>query len=400
MNELDLTQHEFERAAETAQSRQVASAAAGEFSALKLGSLSLWPPVLLAPMAGVTNGPFRRVCRQFGAPLCESEMIAARPLVESNPKTWELAAFDSDERPRSIQLYAAEPEFIGRAVTLLIERYSVDHIDLNFGCSVPKVTRQGGGSALPHRPKLVGRILDNAVKAAQSVPVTAKFRLGLDDEHLNFLETGRIAEQCGCAAVTLHARTAAQFYDGQARWNAIGELKARLSVPVIGNGDIWEAADALRMMRETGCDAVAVGRGCLGRPWLFEDLARMFSGLRPNPPPRLGVVSDLMREHLSLLIQAVGQTRAIPSFRRQATWYTKGYRGSAQLRDALVLAKDLAEFEAILGRLDPNLELPIAVLRAPRGKNSGQKTVCLPDGYLENPDGFRMPRDQDGADGG
>lgn len=388
------------QAAETPQSLQVDAAATGEFSPLKLGLLSLWPPVILAPMAGVTDIPFRRVCRRFGAPLCESEMVAARPLVEGNAKTWDLAAFGADETPKSIQLYAAEPDFIGRAVELLIGTTGVDHVDLNFGCSVPKVTRQGGGAALPHRPTLVAKILSNAVKAAGDVPVTAKFRLGLTDEYLNFLETGRIAQECGCAAVTLHARTAAQFYDGQARWSAIAELKARLDIPVIGNGDIWEAADALRMMRDTGCDAVAVGRGCLGRPWLFDDLVRVFSGVRPQPPPRLGVVAQLMREHLSLLIASVGEARAIPCFRRQATWYTKGYRGSTQLREAMVLAKDLEQFEHILSEIDPDLELPVAVLRAPRAKNSRQKALCLPDGYLEDPQRFRMPRDADGADGG
>lgn len=388
------------QAAETPQSLQIDAATTGEFSPLKLGRHSLWPPVILAPMAGVTDVSFRRVCRRFGAPLCESEMVAARPLVEGNAKTWDLATFGTDESPRSIQLYAAEPDYIGRAVEVLIARTSVDHVDLNFGCSVPKVTRQGGGAALPHRPKLVAQILSNAVKAAGNVPVTAKFRLGLTDDHINFLETGRIAQECGCAAVTLHARTAAQFYDGQARWGAIAELKARLDIPVIGNGDIWEAADALRMMRETGCDAVAVGRGCLGRPWLFDDLVRMFSGMRPHPPPRLGAVADLMREHLSMLIASVGEARAIPSFRRQATWYTKGYRGSTQLREALVLAKDLQQFERILSELNPDLELPISVLRAPRGKNSRQKAVCLPDGYLENPNVFPLPRDDDGGEGG
>jgi nifR3 family TIM-barrel protein len=385
---------------ETPQARQVSVAKPDEFAPLRLGGLSIWPPVILAPMAGVTNSAFRLICQRYGAGLCESEMISARPLVDGNPKTWNLATFHPDERPRSIQLYAVEPDYVGRAIERLVAENRVEHIDLNFGCAVPKVTRQGGGAALPHRPRLLERILTRAVLAAKHVPVTAKFRMGLTDASLNYLETGRIAERSGCAAVTLHARTAEQYYDGQARWTAIAELKNRLGIPVIGNGDIWEAADALQMMRSTGCDGVAIGRGCLGRPWLFDDLLRMFNGERPNTPPRLGDVVDLMREHLMLLVETVGESRAIPSFRRQATWYTKGFRGSCQLRDDLVLATTLGEFLALLSRVDRQLDYPIGVLRAPRGKNSRQKAVALPDGYLEDPEAAALPTDESWADGG
>lgn len=385
---------------ESPQAQEIPASFPGEFSPLRLGSLTVWPPIILAPMAGVTNAPFRSLCRRFGAPLCESEMIAARPLVEGNAKTWELAAFTPEESPRSIQLYAADAQYIGRAVERLVERNWVDHIDLNFGCSVPKVTRQGGGAALPHRPKLVAQILERAVARAGSVPVTAKFRMGLTDNHLNYIATGQIAQECGCAAVTLHARTAAQYYDGDARWDAIGELKSRLSIPVIGNGDVWEAADALRMMRETGCDGVAIGRGCLGRPWLFQDLVRMFAGERPPRPPCFGEVADLMREHLGLLIDAVGEVRALPSFRRQATWYTKGFRGGTRIREALVAAATRSEFEQVLAEVDRELEFPTSVIRVPRGKSSGQKSVALPDGYLENPEGAPLPSDEVWADGG
>jgi nifR3 family TIM-barrel protein len=385
---------------ETPQARQVSAASPGEFAPLRLREMSIWPPVILAPMAGVTNSTFRRICRRYGAGLCESEMIAARPLVDGNAKTWTLAAFDPDERPRSIQLYAVEPDYAGRAIERLAAENWVDHVDLNFGCSVPKVTRQGGGAALPHRPKLLERILTRAVRAAGRIPVTVKFRLGLTDATLNYVETGRIAEGCGCAAVTLHARTAEQYYFGQARWNAIGELKTRLGIPVIGNGDVWEAADALHMMRSTGCDAVAIGRGCLGRPWLFEDLARMFAGLRPNTLPRLGEVVDLMREHLTLLVGAMGEARAVPSFRRQATWYTKGFRASSQLRDSIVMATTFEELDDIFSKVDRELAYPVSVLRVPRGKSSGQKAVSLPDGFLDDPEASALPLDAEWADGG
>jgi nifR3 family TIM-barrel protein len=385
---------------ESAQAQQTHAAAAGEFSPMRLGDLSIWPPVILAPMAGVTNSTFRHICRQHGAGLCVSEMIAARPLVDDNSKTWSLAAFGPEERPRSIQLYGVDPDYVGRAIERLGADAWVDHVDLNFGCSVPKVTRQGGGAALPQRPKLLAAILGRAVRAAGRIPVTVKFRMGLTEDHLNYITTGLIAQDCGCAAVTLHARTAAQFYDGDAHWDAIAELKSRLGIPVVGNGDIWEAADALRMMRTTGCDAVAIGRGCLGRPWLFEDLARMFSGERPNEPPRLGAVVDAMLKHLALLVEAIGETRAIPSFRRQATWYTKGFRGSTHLRDALVSASSQDEIASVLAQVDRALEYPTSVLRVPRGKSSGQKRLSLPDGYLEDPESAELPADGAWADGG
>jgi nifR3 family TIM-barrel protein len=385
---------------ETPFARAVGAAQPAEFAPLKLGALSLWPPVLLAPMAGVTNVAFRSLCRRFGAPLCESEMIAARPLVEDNARTWDLAAFGADEQPRSMQLYAVEPRYVGKAIERLVGENLVNHIDLNFGCSVPKVTRQGGGAALPHRPKLLEAILTSAARAAGAVPLTVKFRLGLTATRLNFLETGRIAEQCGCAAVTLHARTAEQFYDGEANWSAIGELKQHVAIPVIGNGDVWEAADALRMMRSTGCDGVAIGRGCLGRPWLFDDVKRMFDGQRPNRPPNMGAVVDLMREHLLMLIESVGEARALPSFRRQATWYTKGFRGSTLLREALVRVNTFSEFNDILATVDREQEFPLNVLRVPRAKSSAQKALCLPDGYLDDPEAAAPPTDDVYADGG
>ncbi|HEY5955610.1 MAG TPA: tRNA dihydrouridine synthase DusB [Polyangiaceae bacterium] len=385
---------------ETTIAQQIDAARPAEFAPLQLGPLSLWPPVLLAPMAGVTNIAFRELCRRFGAPLCESEMIAARPLVDDNARTWELAAFGADEHPRSMQLYAVEPAYVGRAIERLTAESHVEHIDLNFGCSVPKVTRQGGGAALPHRPKLLESILTSAARAAGRVPLTVKFRLGLTSARLNYLETGRIAEQCGCSAVTLHARTAEQFYEGQADWNAIGQLKRHVSIPVIGNGDVWEAADAIRMMRSTGCDGVAIGRGCLGRPWLFDDVARMFNGHRPNRPPSFGRVVDLMREHLLMLIDSVGEERALPSFRRQATWYTKGFRGSTQLREAIVTVNTFAEFDAILSKVDRDLEFPLSVLRVPRAKSSSQKALSLPHGYLDDPEAAALPTDGICADGG
>ncbi|MGH3096137.1 MAG: tRNA dihydrouridine synthase DusB, partial [Streptosporangiales bacterium] len=242
-----------------------------EFEPLKVGPHLVWPPVELAPMAGVTNAPFRALCREHGAGLYVSEMVTARALVEQNPATMRMVTFGPEERPRSVQLYGVEPGVVGRAVSLLVEQDLADHVDLNFGCPVPKVTRRGGGAALPYKRPLLRAIVRAAVQAAGSLPVTVKMRKGIDEENLTYLDAGRIAEDCGAATVALHARTAAQHYSGQADWSAIARLKEAVTIPVLGNGDLWEAADAIAMRRQTGCDGVVVGRGCLGRPWLFRD---------------------------------------------------------------------------------------------------------------------------------
>lgn len=362
--------------------RDVPPARAGEFVSLKIGPLVVWPPVVLAPMAGVTNYPFRAMCRRFGAGLYVSEMITARPLVEGREKTLKLSDFGPDEAPRSLQLYGVDPYYVGEAVRRLVDEGRVDHIDMNFGCPVRKVTRKGGGAAIPVKPNLLRNIVRAAVKNAGEVPVTIKFRMGIDDSLLTYLDAGRVGEEEGCVAVGLHARTAAQLYDGEARWAAIAELKQRVRIPVLGNGDIWEAEDALRMMRTTGCDGVIVGRGCLGRPWLFRDLAQVFDGREPENPPRLGEVVDIMLEHAERLSTWFGERYALRSFRRHATWYTKGFRGSAELRQSLMKVTTLDDLRRALGGVDRTQCFPPSAMRVPRGKGSGTQVVSLPDGYL------------------
>src|SRR5215467_10320288 len=294
----------------------VKTAASGEFAPVKLGRISVWPPVVLAPMAGVTNYPFRSICKEFGAGLYVSEMINARPLVDGRDKTLKLADFGPGESPRSLQLYGTDPYYVGEAVKRLAGEGRIDHLDMNFGCPVPKVTRKGGGAAIPLKANLLRNIVRAAVSNVGNIPVTIKFRLGINDTYSTYRTAGRIAEEEGCAAVGLHARTAAQLYHGCADWNAIAALKESLRIPVFGNGDIWEAEDALRMMRQTGCDAVIVGRGCLGRPWLFRDLADVFQGKTPSNPPDFGTVIDVMFRHASLLAEWFGERVAMRSFRR------------------------------------------------------------------------------------
>jgi len=364
--------------------RGVRPAGEGEFAPLRIGPLELPVPVVLAPMAGITNPPFRTLCRGFGAALFVSEMITARALVERNAKTLRLAGFDPSEKPRSLQLYAVDDHYTREAVRWLVGEGLVDHVDLNFGCPVRKVTRRGGGAAIPLKPNLLRAIVRAAVGAAGEVPVTIKFRMGVDEGLETFLDAGRIGEGEGCAAVAMHARTAAQLYSGEARWEAIGRLvQAVDSIPVLGNGDIWEAWDALRMMRGTGCAGVVVGRGCLGRPWLFRDLADVFQGREPEDPPLFGEVSRVMLDHAERLVGWMGERLGVRNFRKHATWYTKGFPGSTRLRDRLIRIESLDELRAILDDTDPGVPFPPEAMRLPRGKRGGSQKVVLPEGYLD-----------------
>ncbi|MEM6291239.1 MAG: tRNA dihydrouridine synthase DusB [Myxococcota bacterium] len=365
----------------------------GEFRPIELGPMKVWPPVVLAPMAGVTNYPFRAICRRFlgGTDasavrgLYVSEMITARPLVMGNRKTLKLADFGDEETPRSLQLYGVDPHYVSEAVKRLVGEGRVDHIDMNFGCPVRKVTSKGGGAAIPVKPNLLRSIVRAAVQASEDIPVTIKFRMGIDEQYLSYLDAGRIGEGEGCAAVALHARTAAQLYDGTARWEAIADLKQNVSsIPVLGNGDIWEAEDALRMMRQTGCDGVVVGRGCLGRPWLFRDLAEVFDGREPPNPPLLGEIVEVMLEHVRRLIAWFNETTGVRMFRKHATWYTKGFRGSARLRQQIMTAATLAELTAVLEQLPKDEPFPPRSMRVPRGKTAGTQKVVLPDGFLDD----------------
>ncbi len=382
--------------------RDVPPARQGEFRPVAIGPFSVWPPVVLAPMAGVTNPPFRTLCRHYGAGLYVSEMITARALVEGNRKTLLLASFDPAETTRSLQLYGTDPHYVGEAVRFLVGEGRIDHLDMNFGCPVRKVTSKGGGAAIPLKPRLLRNIVRAAVQAAGPVPVTIKFRIGIDERYHTHLEAGRIGQEEGCAAVALHARTAAQLYDGEARWDEIARLKQAVTrIPVLGNGDIWEAEDALRMMRTTGCDGVVVGRGCLGRPWLFRDLADVFAGREPADPPDYGGVLDTMLLHARLLASWMGAEPAMRAFRKHSSWYTKGFPNSAPLRERLMHVKTLEEMEAALHGVDRSLPFPPESMRVPRGKTAGIQKVALPEGYLDDLDSDRPPgAEAEAADSG
>ena len=359
---------------------------------LRIGPLELDVPVVLAPMAGITNTAFRRLCREYGAGLYVSEMITSRALVERTPESMRLIRHHESETPRSIQLYGVDPKTVAEAVTMLVAEDRADHIDLNFGCPVPKVTRKGGGAALPWKLDLFRDIVERAVKAAGDVPLTVKMRKGIDSDHLTYLEAGRAAEGAGVASIALHARTAAEFYSGTADWSAIEKLKNTITgAPVLGNGDIWSAADAIRMVEETGCDGVVVGRGCLGRPWLFGDLAAAFGGGPSSASgtgpiqPNLGFVADAFRRHAELLIEFFDEEdRACRDIRKHVAWYFKGYSVGGELRAALATVESLQQMDDLLAQLDRDQPYPGADAEGQRGRAGTPKNPVLPQGWLDS----------------
>ena len=372
---------------------------------LVIGSLIVDTPVVLAPMAGVTNRAFRQLCREsaqstgFDPGMYVAEMVTSRALVARNPGAVRIVTFGDDEVPRSAQVYGVDPRIVGQAVQIICEENRADHIDLNFGCPVPKVTRKGGGGALPWKTQLFTDIVRSAVRAASpfGIPITVKMREGIDEEHLTYLEAGPIAEAEGAAAVTLHARTVAQHYSGQARWPSISRLREVVTtIPVLGNGDIFTADDALRMVAETGCDGVVVGRGCQGRPWLFADLAGAFHGSSERVRPTLAQVADIIYRHGELMVKynlvehggtesepKQAEARGMRDLRKHMAWYLKGYPAGGDARRALALVSTLAELRERLDALGDS-PYPGAVAEEPRGRAGSPKQPTLPYGWLDS----------------
>lgn len=371
---------------------------------MRVGSITLRSPVVLAPMAGVTNVAFRTLCRELerskvgtvsGLYICE--MVTARALVERHPATMHMTTFSADESPRSLQLYTVDPATTYAAVRMVADEDLADHVDMNFGCPVPKVTRRGGGAALPFKRRLFGQIIAAAVRATAGtgIPVTVKFRVGIDDDHHTHLDAGRIAESEGAAAVALHARTAAQRYFGTADWDQIARLKQHVrTIPVLGNGDIFDASDALTMMAVTGCDGVVIGRGCLGRPWLFAELSAAFTGSPAPTPPTLGEVAAIIRRHGMLLAAHFGEDKGMRDLRKHIAWYLRGFPAGSALRRALALVKTLDELDFLLGRLDADVPFPAAAT-GPRGRQGSPARVALPDSWLTDRDDCTVPAGAD-----
>jgi nifR3 family TIM-barrel protein len=367
--------------------------------------VALSTPVVLAPMAGITNAAFRRLCREQGAGLFVSEMVTARALIERREETFRLIKPGVGETPRSIQLYAVDPVVLGKAVDLLGSENLADHIDLNFGCPVPKVTRRGGGAALPYKRRLFSAIIEAAVKNASKygIPITVKMRVGIDSDHQTFLESAKSAADLGVTWVSLHARTAAQLYEGRSDWNKITQLVEHLAptgVPVLGNGDIWSGADAVNMINQTGCNGVVVGRGCLGRPWLFADLVSALNGENTRVNPTLFEVRDVMLRHGQLLVEYFeNEDRAMRDIRKHMAWYLKGFSVPREIRSSLGMVTSLAHMSELLSHLEDQ-PYPQAVGDAPRGRTSHGRAVTLPDGWLDDPDEFANITIDDAISGG
>lgn len=354
-----------------------------------LGKIHIATPVVLSPMAGITNWPFRVICREYGPDgLYVAEMITARALVARNPKALRLCRFAPNEKVRSLQLYGVDPSIVELAARIVVDENMADHVDLNFGCPVPKVTRRGGGSALPWKTDLLQEILHRVVSVCDpaGIPVTAKFRVGIDENHETFMQAGHIAQEEGCAAVTLHARTTAEYYGGHSDWSRIAELVDALDIPVFGNGDIWGADDALAMFKETGCAGVAIGRGCQGRPWIFADIRSACNGSDNRVNPSLGQVCKVILRHLELLVEFYdGDERmAVHDLRKHIAWYLKGFPVGGGTRKNFMECESIEDVQRNIDALDSSLKLPEKVLDTPRGRVRFAKKVHLPYGWLDS----------------
>ena len=312
---------------------------------LQIGNVQLDNNLILAPMAGVTDLPFRLLCKEQGAALCCMEMVSAKGIYYNNKNTESLLTVDEAETPVSLQLFGSDPAIMA-AMAARIEHRNFDILDINMGCPVPKVVNNGDGSALMKNPVLAGRIIESTVKAIKK-PVTVKIRKGFDDEHINAVEMAHVAEESGAAAIAVHGRTREQYYSGQADWSIIADVKSAVNIPVIGNGDILDAKDVIAMHEQTGCDGFMIGRGAQGNPWIFHQILHYFeTGELIGKPPMEEMVKTMLR-HAKLQIQYKGDYLGIREMRKHAAWYTAGYKGASKLRGRINDVESYEELEAL-----------------------------------------------------
>ena len=316
---------------------------------LKIGNVELDNNLILAPMAGVTDLPFRLLCKEQGAGLLCMEMVSAKAIYYENRNTEELLKIDDREPPVSLQLFGSDPDIISEMAKRIEERpFAI--LDINMGCPVPKVVNNGEGSALMKNPKLVEEIVTKAVRAIHK-PVTVKIRKGFDEEHVNAVEIARIAEASGAAAVAVHGRTREQYYHGKADWDIIRQVKKAVKIPVIGNGDVNSPEDAVRIVQETGCDGIMIGRGAQGNPWIFRQILRWMETGEQLPPPSMEEVKEMILRHAVLLIEYKGTYTGIREMRKHVAWYTTGFPKSAKLRARVNEVTGFEELEDLIRNL-------------------------------------------------
>ena len=313
---------------------------------MQIGNIKLDAPLVLAPMAGITDLPFRVICRRLGCGMTVSEMVSAKGLLYKNVKTTEMLRIEDSERPTAIQLFGSVPAELAEAAQM-VEASGADIIDFNMGCPVPKIVNNGEGSALMKNPQLAYEVLA-AMVGAVKIPVTVKFRAGWDDKHRNAVEIALAAERAGVAAVAVHGRTRQQFYEGKADWSIIREVKQAVKVPVFGNGDIFTVADGLRMLAETGVDGLMIGRGADGNPWLFQQLKAALAGEPVPEAPTLDARLDLAAEHLDMLIDFKGEHISVKEMRRHISAYLKGLPHAAEFRGRFHKVDTREEFRQLL----------------------------------------------------
>lgn len=313
--------------------------------ALQIGNVTLENNLILAPMAGVTDLPFRLLCKEQGAGLLCMEMVSAKAILYKNKNTEELLSIDPRENPVSLQLFGSDPIIMGE-IAKQIEERPFDILDINMGCPVPKVVNNGDGSALMKNPVLAGKIIESVARAIKK-PVTVKIRKGFDDDHVNAVEMARIAQESGAAAVAVHGRTREQYYSGKADWDIIRQVKDAVSIPVIGNGDILTARDVIRMSEQTGCDGFMIARGAEGNPWIFKQILHYFETGEDLEKPDFAEVRDMILRHARMQIDFKGEYTAIREMRKHAAWYTTGYKNSSKLRACVCEVETYGELEAL-----------------------------------------------------